>query len=640
MVKPRKSLALRGNSRKENFGIKDIGIKDIEIEDIEIEDIEIEDIEIENFPPPIPGEDVQPVPAARKPPPLSRRDALHKLYDEDFIRFAGKVLRVQSTDGKIVPLVFNSPQKLLHAIIERTKKLGRPVRIIGLKSRRMGFSTYFSARNYHKTSRRKNRYATQVTHEPEATDTLFKMVKRFYNFTPDWMRPRILYNNSKLLEFNTKDGRGLNSGFRVGTAEKEDFGSGQLIHYLHLSEVAKWKPEKIRSLLTSILQCVPDDPESEVVFESTAKGIGGEFYDRFWGARYRAWVMKLDKRGHPIVSYTVNEDADENNNYTSIFLPWFIFELYEVATPDGFELTAEELEMKSNFNLRDGQIYWRRLTMANKCGGSEDLFRQEYPATPKEAFLGTGRPVFDAQKVHGLMEAAEGPVARYDCLTGLRQWITKPGGRLKVWEEPRAGCHYIVSADVAEGLEKGDFSCADVIEHRTGRQVAQWHGHCDPDEFGVILMALGRRYNEAWLVPERNNHGLTTVTVIVNEGYPKIYAEMIPEPPGKPRKRYGWVTTNATRPLIIDNLIMEVRESSHGIVCRETFDEMLTFKVQKNGKMEADTGRFDDRVLSMAIAKHARQVLDLPAMGNPDHYKKQHAGGGWNRKSVSSLGWT
>jgi hypothetical protein len=588
----------------------------------------------------IPVEEPPPGTTSFKTPPVSKCDALIRLYSGNFILFAEKVLRVQSIDGKIVPLVLNRPQMVLHAIIERTKALGRPVRIIGLKSRRMGFSTYFSARNYHKTSLRKNRYAVQVTHEPEATDTLFKMVKRFYNFTPDGLRPKILYNNAKLLEFNTKEGTGLNSGFRVSTAEKQDFGSGQLIHYLHLSEVAKWKPENVSSLLASLLQCVPDDPESEVVFESTAKGIGGEFYDRFWGSRYRAWVMKLDDRGNPIVSYTVNEDADENNSYTSVFLPWFVFDLYEVNPPGGFELTGEELEIKSGSNLRDGQMYWRRLTIANKCGGSEVLFHQEYPASPKEAFLGTGRPVFDAQEVHRLMEAADGPLTRYECLTGLRQWIAKADGRLRVWEEPKGGCHYIVSGDVAEGLEKGDFSCADVIEHRTGRQVAQWHGRCDPDEFGAILMALGRRYNEAWIVPERNNHGLTTVTVIVNEGYPHVYAEMIPEPPGKPRKRYGWVTTNATRPLIIDNLIMEVREGSHGIVCRETFDEMLTFQIQKNGKMEADTGRFDDRVLSMAIAKYARQVLDLPAMGVPEHYKKQPAAASSSRKTVSSLGWT
>lgn len=593
------------------------------------------------FPPPIPDDEIMPDARARLDiPPTKQRLALFQLYRKEFVRFSGRILRVQSVDGKMAPLMFNRPQKILHAIIEKIKSLGRPVRIIGLKSRRMGFSTYFSARNYHNTSWQDNRYATQITHEPEATDTLFKMVKRFYNFTPEWLRPQTLYNNTKLLEFNTKDGKGLNSGFRVATAEKEDFGSGQLIHYLHLSEVAKWPVANIKSLLTSILQCVPDDPESEVVFESTAKGIGGEFYDRFWGSRYRAWVTKLGENGNPVVIHSVNEDADESNNYTSIFLPWFVFELYEVTPPKGFICTPDEVELKQSYSLKDGQIYWRRLTIANKCSGSVELFQQEYPANPKEAFLGSGRPVFDAPKIQALMEAAPHPIARYECLVGLQQFIWRENGRLKVWEEPKRGSHYIISADVAEGLVKGDFSSADVIDHRTGKQVAQWHGHCDPDEFGVILMTLGKRYNEAWIVPERNNHGLTTVTVIVNQGYPKVYAEMIPEPPGKPRKRYGWVTTNATRPLIIDNLIMEVREGSHGIVCRETFDEMLTFKVQDNGKTEADAGRFDDRVMSMAIAKHARQVIDLPAMSIPGHYKQARGGHGWNRKSVSALGWT
>lgn len=586
-----------------------------------------------------PQDDVSPDPECSRPPSPSMREDLYDLYSRDFILFAWKVLRVQSVDGKTAPLVFNRPQKVLHAIIERTRTLGRPARIIGLKSRRMGFSTYFSARYYHRTAWRHNRYAVQVTHEPEATDTLFKMVKRFYSFTPEWLRPKTLYNNTKLLEFNTKAGRGFNSGFRVATAEKEDFGSGQLIHYLHLSEVAKWKGD-IKSLLTAILQCVPDDPESEVVFESTAKGVGGEFYDRFWGSRYRAWVTRLDEAGNPVVSFEINEDAIEDNNYTSVFLPWFVFELYEADPPEGFEPTEAEAEIRDRCNLRDAQLYWRRLTIANKCNGDEALFRQEYPATPKEAFLGSGRPVFDAEKLDRLMDAAQGPAARYECLISNGQWISQTDGRLKVWEEPRLGCHYIVSGDVAEGLEQGDFSCADVIEHRTGRQVAQWRGHCDPDEFGVVLMALGTRYNEAWIVPERNNHGLTTVTTIVNAGYPKVYAETIPEPPNKPRRRYGWLTTNATRPLIIDNLIMEVREDTHGIACRETFDEMLTFKIQKNGKMEADVGRFDDRVLSIAIAKHARQVLDLPAMREPDHYKKQNSGGDWNRKTVSSLAWT
>lgn len=573
--------------------------------------------------------------AEDKPPkelsPTEIKELLRR-YRKDYLFFAPKVLKVQTMQGRMVPFVLNGPQLIVHVIIEKIRASGRLVRIIGLKARRMGFSTYFSGRFYHLTSWHRNRYASQVTHEPEATDTLFKMIKRFYNCTPKWLRPSTLYNNTSLLEFNRKDGQGLNSGFRVATAEKKDYGSGQLIHYCHLSEVSKWpNPKDTDSLLTSILQCVPDEPETEVVFESTAKGIGGAFYDRFWAARYRYWVERLDKDGNPVIKETINENADPSNIYTSIFLPWFVFDLYKAQVPPDFKLIPSdkpeecEVTIKKFYGLSDEQIYWRRLTIANKCNGSVETFNQEYPSNPMHAFLGTGRPVFDNAKLLKLRDAAPIPVARYECLTGMGQWITRPtDGRLRVWKEPKRGRFYVIGADVAEGLVHGDFSSADVIDHVTGEQVAQWHGHIDADQFGMVLYYLGKRYNDAWIGVERNNHGLTALTILVNMGYRNLYAEMVPEPPGKPRKRYGWLTSNATRPLIIDNLIMEVREDSHGIKSRDTFQEMMSFKRQDNGKMEADPGQCDDRVMSYAIAKHLRLVTPIPKIGRPGYWKNRN----------------
>ena len=39
---------------------------------------------------------------------------------------------------------------------------------------------------------------------------------------------------------------------------------------------------------------------------------------------------------------------------------------------------------------------WRRWAIKNKCQGDGDLFKQEYPATPLEAFRHAGNPVFGA----------------------------------------------------------------------------------------------------------------------------------------------------------------------------------------------------------------------------------------------------
>lgn len=566
---------------------------------------------------------------------------LRQLMFEDFLKYAPAVLKVQTTRGQIIPFTLNRPQRILHTIIEKHIKPFRPVRVIGLKSRRMGFSTYFSGRYFWKTSRKPNRYAAQITHEPEATDALFKMSKRFYDFSPPEDRPETKYNNTRLLEFNTKDGQGLNSGFRVATAGKEDFGSGQLLHYCHLSEVSKWESSNTESLLTSILQCVPDDPESEVAFESTAKGMGGVFYDRFWGARYRIFVTAINSAGNPVIKQTVNEDAPVDNNYTAIFLPWFIFEEYSMPVPPGFTLTSEEATIKAKHGLTDEQIYWRRYTLANKCDGKKDVFDQEYPATPEAAFIGSGRPVFDMVKLATLRETLPNPIARYDLVTTTGQWVARPDGRLRVWEEPSVRKAYIIGADVAEGLKDGDFSVADVIDHRTGKQVAQWHGKISAMDYSKILIALGLRYNEAHIACERNNHGYTVNESLGTSVYPngKIFVQPRAEFPNKTMKRLGWVTSNATRPMMIDNLLQEVNEDSHGISCRETIDEMMTFSIQDNGRMEADVGRKDDRVISIAIAKKVRQMISLPSFNQNPHFKKLGSTGGRERK-VDRKAWS
>jgi len=99
----------------------------------------------------------------------------------DFAYCAKAILKVQSTDGMLLPFELNGPQKIVIKIFDEVKKQ-RPLRAVILKGRRMGMSTLVSGRFYQKTSFFPNRYAMQITHEPQATDFLFRMVKRFYDF--------------------------------------------------------------------------------------------------------------------------------------------------------------------------------------------------------------------------------------------------------------------------------------------------------------------------------------------------------------------------------------------------------------------------------------------------------------------------
>ncbi|MEO2054736.1 MAG: hypothetical protein ABGX83_05495 [Nitrospira sp.] len=534
----------------------------------------------------------------------------------DFDLYAPEKLKIQTVEGKLESFQLNAPQKILGRIIRHIKSQGRLTRLVILKARREGVSTFTEGRFFWHTTLKSNRYAVCITHEPEATDFLFKMTKRYYDNLPSKERPKTKYNNKSLLEFD-----GLDSAFRVATAEKADFGSGQLVHYAHLSEVAKWPATKQKSILDSLLQCIPDEEDTEIIFESTAKGVGGEFYARYWACRYRYEVVL--KEGKPNLQLAIDKDADVDNEYSSVFFPWFIFPKYYEKPPKGFTLTKEEKELVVLHGVNEGQLYWRRRTIQNKCSGNVNTFHQEYPGTPMEAFLSSGRPVFDVKKLVLWMKIAKPSKTRYECQLSTGNWIVAEEGPLRVWQEPKPARAYIIGADVAEGIlvggsdgkDKYDFSCADVVDHLTGDQVAQWHGKIDPRTFGRILFYLAIRYNYAWIGPERNNHGISTVGELSELGYKKLYLEMIPEPPNKPRQRFGWLTSKKTKPLIIDNLLDSLSdENGHGLICKETMAEMLTFKHKDDGKMMAEEGMHDDRVMSLAIARYLVLKLPTPRM--------------------------
>lgn len=266
---------------------------------------------------------------------------------------------------------------------------------------------------------------------------------------------------------------------------------------------------------------------------------------------------------------------------------------------------------------------------------------QEYPSCAEEAFITSGIPLFDINKLLMLRKSAPDPINKYEIQIGLRQLIADKKGRFKVWKEPKSERAYVIGADIAEGLEKGDFSCLDVIDHLTGEQVAHWHGKIDPDQFAIIMMIIGKRYNNAILVPERNNHGLIVVNRLMEEGYPKIYTETTVEPPYQPRKRFGWHTTKKNKPAIIDNLVAEIREDVHGIKNKETFSEMITFKQHEDGTLGAESrDDYDDRVMSISIAKYVKTKLPLPSVKRMRAMSKRQWATHMPKKDIPTRGWS
>jgi hypothetical protein len=286
------------------------------------------------------------------------RLATLKAVRDDLARFGEKCLKVRTKAGKVEPFIMNASQLALHARLEAQKAEHGFVRVLVLKGRQQGISTYTGARFYHKASLRKGRNVYILSHEQSASDTLFGMVDRYQRNNP--LAPHVGTSNAKELVFDK-----LDSSYAVATAGTKAGGRGKATSLLHGSEVAFWA--NAPDHFAASVQGVPLEDDTEIILESTSAGAGGEFYERYLDAEAG--------RG----------------DYIAVFLPWWLAPEYSRPPPSDFELSNDaddgelsEVEYASMFGLNLGQMCWRR----NKIHELRDplLFQREYPATPAEAW--------------------------------------------------------------------------------------------------------------------------------------------------------------------------------------------------------------------------------------------------------------
>lgn len=485
----------------------------------------------------------------------------------DFALYSRKLLRIVNKQGKIVPFTLNKGQMLVHEEIEAQRRETGKVRVLILKARQLGISTYVQGRYFWRVTGQRNSSAFVLSHLAESTSSIFRMVSFFYDkLQHPFFKPPLKSRSQGFIAF-----AGIESQYRVGTARTGQTGRGQTNQFVHGSEVAYY-PEGT-DISAGLLQTVGDEG-TEVILESTANGMSGWFYE--------ACMKALRGEGE----------------YKLIFVPWFLLPEYARKAPGDFEKTEEEEGLAEEYDLSDDQLFWRRGKVAEL---GDDLFRQEYPATPLEAFLTTGRTFVEPKYLDSVQDEVWSPTFVGDVREGA--FIPCAGGPLRVWSPPMEGEHYSIGVDVAEGLENGDYSCAQVVDSN-GRQVACWHGHVDPWEYGDILKSLGYYYKKAWLLVERNNHGLTTLRRLQDLGYPNLYVEQTVDHAygDKMTRKAGWLTTSKTKPLIIDNLAALIRQGEGGIADKELLEELRTYVIDGRGKTNAAHGCFDDRVIAYAIA--------------------------------------
>jgi hypothetical protein len=432
--------------------------------------------------------------------------------------------------------------------------------IILLKSRQIGVSELMEAYGVWLDRFHFSKKVLVISKNEDAATELMQRATFAHDHLPPWLQAglnaidgcQLGKCNTTLLEFIHHDQQGVTHPSSMqSVAATKSAGRSKSVSCLLLDAWAFQQFDK--EIWTGIKATVE---HGQLIGASTANGIGGVFHC--------TWVKAVAGQ----------------NTFTPIFLSW-----------------RRPPERDAAWYAREGQDNepWQ--------------LHQEYPSEPTEAFIQSGRPVFDYHYLqeHGKRIAVSPPPISED--TGLTIWDA-PQGEVKdaqgtITEKAH---RYIIAADVAEGIGDGDYDAAVVVDRQTWRQVAELYGRWPLEVYAAKLRELATYYNTALLAVERNNHGHAVLLAL--KGYANLYHTTDELSPGnEQQKKPGWETTSKTKPMMVGDLARGLREGNYQPRSQAFLDEALIFAYQDNGSMSAPSGYHDDRVMSHAIAVH---LLALP----------------------------
>jgi hypothetical protein len=517
----------------------------------------------------------------------------------DFPKFCAEstsVLTKQS--GRVPGRLSPGGLKLWKAI--RAQRLARqPVRVVVLKARQVFVSTATQ------------QYIYQQMYLPEqkamAFGDLYKSAKALWEYGDNFARntrafrgkiaPPAVANVTKhrTIEF----ANGSEIGYQ--TADSTTTGRAHRVRHLHLSEYAFYRDAE--TLMTGLMQSVPDDPNTTIIVESTANGYGNAFHELCMRAL----------------------DPARRGSWAFIFFAWH--EHPEYTRPldmhsDRFRasLDAEEYSLLTRFNLTLEQLNWRRWKIKDACGGSVQQFHQEYPSTPDEAFLTSGRARFDQGVLSRQPVVTEWTIGdMVPVMVGLTertQFVPRSdgNGQLSILRRPVKGESYLMGVDTAQGIDRAegrgdadpDYSVACVLNQATGEQVAVFRGHASILTFAESVVAMAKWYNSAFIVPEANSQGAAVIEQVIRCEYPisRIYWRNRAAHDQRPGRieELGFQTTVSSKPLLIAKLEQCLDDGSVMVRHQPTLQELRSYVYDAKGGMNASPGSHDDLVIALALA--------------------------------------
>ncbi len=535
-----------------------------------------------------------------------------------------RTLSIKGKDGLVLPFHldrtyvdehgchadFGWAQREFVADIERQYNAGKPIRIIVLKARQLGISTLTEAILFLWNFLHPGSGNLVIAHQTKSTRALFEKTKLFWRAWPKELsagyslqsdtQHRLAWSNLSTME--------------VATAGSVQSARGMTLNGVHCSEVAFW--DEPDDLMLGLKQTIPRRDKTILVLESTANGRGDYFH--------QTWT-----------------DAEAGTSeFSPLFFPWWKHWEYTAQhigiSPelDG-QLDNDEKFLRDTFGLDENRLAWRRFSIDNDCNGDPDFFKQEYPATPHEAFLHTGNNIFSEPKLQECYAPMEGERGFFQAYGERIEWIPDRTGPWTVFFMPaddRTYGQYFVGADPTHSTGT-DRACIQVINRRSLEQVAVYHGYDEPIRLGHEVLKVANFYNEAMVSSEAEGPGYGTIATLLNSNYPNIWQwRRFDRLPGSNMSNlYGWSSGYKNKELAVSHLRHMVNKGEFGPLGKTmgedgrwhagihdavTYAQMCDFSVTDrwvNGSMygNADAKGFDDAVDALCIA-HICSYSDGP----------------------------
>ena len=518
------------------------------------------------------------------------------------------VFVVVDKNQKTMPFFLNDVQHefmdtLNKAIADYEAGIITDISLLVLKGRQQGFTTLVTAYQLSCSILNRNFQGFTLADKSDNSEAIFQNKAKFpYSQLPDVLKPTEKFNNRKQLLFEK-----INSSWAVDTATK-DVGRSRTVNFFHGSECAFWKDgiAPIQGALGEAFtkNCIK-------IYESTANGYND--YQKMWDSGvhincfYEWWKTKEYR-----ISFRNEEVLQDFRHSIATKKGWIWDRLRWLANSKG--LDAEQLYW-----------YWNKYDKYL----DKDLIKQEYPCTPQEAFLLSGKNVFDTAVILDRLSRLDKPLKvgyfRYD-YDGLRisniRWVNDRSGYIKIYRLPNSPeiTEYCIGGDTAG--EGSDFFTGHVLDAKTGIQVAHLKHQFDADQYTRQMYCLGLYYRWA-LIGIEANFDSYPIMELQRLGYPKQYAREAQDTyTGKTEKRFGFKTTSLTRPTAISRLVEVVREHCDSINDKETLEELLTIVRNEKGRIEAPEGGHDDDMMGLAIAHQIRDqvvFVNEPIVVNPQY---------------------